>query len=109
MTKHIRDLERLLAVIARQADARLVELRKTNGGHVRASFDRGSQIEEAVQRILDEMERDDEDIEVPTDLQEQVKNILAEDSALRWDEAVAIIAGASEPKLSLDPDEKVTK
>ena len=41
MTKHERELEKLLAAIAQQADARLVELRKTNGGHVRASFDRG--------------------------------------------------------------------
>ena len=41
MTRRDRDLNRLLAAIARQADAKLVELRKTNGGHVRARFDRG--------------------------------------------------------------------
>jgi hypothetical protein len=44
MTKHERELEKLLAAIAQQADARLVELRKTNGGHVRASFDRGGSL-----------------------------------------------------------------
>ena len=36
-----RDLQRLLSAIAEQANARLVEIRKTNGGHVRARFDRG--------------------------------------------------------------------
>ena len=36
-----RDLSRLLSAIAAEANARLIELRKTNGGHVRASFDRG--------------------------------------------------------------------
>jgi hypothetical protein len=45
MTKHTRDLERLLAVIARQADARLVELRKTSGNHVQAKFDRWPQLD----------------------------------------------------------------
>ena len=39
MTKHTRDLDRLLATIALQTNG--VEIRKTNGGHIRARFDRG--------------------------------------------------------------------
>jgi hypothetical protein len=39
--KRQRDLQRLLSAIAAQADARIVEIKKTNGGHIRASFDRG--------------------------------------------------------------------
>ena len=35
------DLERLFATLALQANAKLVEIRKTNGGHIRARFDRG--------------------------------------------------------------------
>jgi hypothetical protein len=41
MTQRDRDLNRLLSAIAAEAGARLVEIRKTNGGHIRASFDRG--------------------------------------------------------------------
>jgi hypothetical protein len=41
MTKHTRELESLLATIALQTDGRLVEIRKTNGRHIRARFDRG--------------------------------------------------------------------
>jgi hypothetical protein len=40
-SRYNRDLERLLATIALRANAKLVEIRKTNGGHVRARFDRG--------------------------------------------------------------------
>jgi hypothetical protein len=39
MTKRTRDLERLLATIALRTNG--VEIRKTNGGHIRARFDRG--------------------------------------------------------------------
>jgi hypothetical protein len=39
MTKRTRDLDRLLATIALQTNG--VEIRKTNGGHIRARFDRG--------------------------------------------------------------------
>ena len=38
---HDRDLERLLATVALQANAKLVEVRKTNHGHIKARFDRG--------------------------------------------------------------------
>jgi hypothetical protein len=69
-------------------------------------FDRGKRIEEAVQQVLDDMEDDDVEIEVPAYLQEQVKKMLDEESALRWDQAVATIAGASMPELSLDPNEE---
>jgi hypothetical protein len=41
VNRRARNLELLLATIALQNEARLVELRKTNGGHVRARFDRG--------------------------------------------------------------------
>ena len=41
MSRRERDLQRLLSAIAEQANARLIEIRKTNGGHVRARFDRG--------------------------------------------------------------------
>jgi hypothetical protein len=40
-SRYDRDLERLLATLALQANAKLVEIRKTNGGHIRPSFDRG--------------------------------------------------------------------
>jgi hypothetical protein len=41
MTKRERELYQLLSQIAERANARLIEIRKTNGGHVRARFDRG--------------------------------------------------------------------
>ena len=41
MTKRERELEKILSAVAERANARLVEVRKTNGGHVRARFDRG--------------------------------------------------------------------
>jgi hypothetical protein len=41
MTKRERELCQLLSQIAERANARLIEIRKTNGGHVRARFDRG--------------------------------------------------------------------
>jgi hypothetical protein len=39
--KRDRDVYKMLATVALQNAARLVELRKTNGGHIRASYDRG--------------------------------------------------------------------
>jgi hypothetical protein len=44
MTRRQRDLERLLTAIARQAGAKLVELRQTNGGHTLARFDHGGPV-----------------------------------------------------------------
>ena len=41
MNARDRDLSRLLSAVAMRAGARLVELRKTGGNHVRARFDRG--------------------------------------------------------------------
>jgi hypothetical protein len=41
MNARDRDLSRLLSAVAMRAGARLVELRKTGGSHVRARFDRG--------------------------------------------------------------------
>ena len=42
MTRRERDLRRLLTVLPERANARLVEIRNANGGHVRAGFDRGA-------------------------------------------------------------------
>ena len=42
MTKRERELAKVLPVVAEQANARLVDIRKTNGGHVRRRFDRGT-------------------------------------------------------------------
>lgn len=39
MTRRDRDLNRLLSAIAAEAGARLVEIRKTNGGHIRSRRD----------------------------------------------------------------------
>jgi hypothetical protein len=41
VTKRDRELHQILSQIGEPANAKLVEIRKTNGGHVRASFDRG--------------------------------------------------------------------
>jgi hypothetical protein len=41
MTKHQRSLKRLLTTIAEQTNTKLIQLRKTNGGHLQARFDRG--------------------------------------------------------------------
>jgi hypothetical protein len=41
MTKHQRGLKRLLNTIAEQTNTKLIQLRKTNGGHLQARFDRG--------------------------------------------------------------------
>jgi hypothetical protein len=40
-SRYNRDLERLLATLALKANAKLVEIRKTHGGHIGARFDRG--------------------------------------------------------------------
>lgn len=42
MTRRYRDLHRLLEHVAAEAGARLLELRQTNGNHLRARFDRGT-------------------------------------------------------------------
>jgi hypothetical protein len=68
-------------------------------------FERGKQIEEAVQSVIDEMPDDTDDIPVPSDLVDQVKQKLKDEPELRWDQAVAKIAGASQPDILLD-DEK---
>jgi hypothetical protein len=41
MTKRERELCQLLSQIAERGNARLIEIRKTDGGHIRARFDRG--------------------------------------------------------------------
>jgi hypothetical protein len=41
VTKRERELEKILSAVAERGNARLIEIRKTNGGHVRARFDRG--------------------------------------------------------------------
>ena len=40
-TKRERELCQKLSQIAERANARLIEIRKTNGGHIQARFDRG--------------------------------------------------------------------
>jgi hypothetical protein len=69
-------------------------------------FDRGRRIEDVVDEALEQFEQDEEETEVPTNLAKQVEKKLKENSTWRWDQAVASIVGASEPKLSLDPKEK---
>ena len=55
MTKHTRDLERLRATIALQTNG--VEIRKTNGGHIRARFDRGPDLRRVdAERLADNKE-----------------------------------------------------
>lgn len=44
MTKRNRDLRQLLQYVATQANARLFEIRHTNGGHLCALFDRGKPV-----------------------------------------------------------------
>ena len=44
MTKRDRELSQVLSAVANQAGARLIELKKTGGGHVRARFDREAPI-----------------------------------------------------------------
>jgi hypothetical protein len=68
-------------------------------------FERGKKIEEAVQIVIDAMPDDTDDIPVPSDLVDQVKQKLKDEPELRWDQAVAKIAGASQPDILLD-DEK---
>jgi len=70
-------------------------------------FEHGSQIEEAVQEVIDAMPENVDDIPVPDDLADQVKKKLKGEPELRWDQAVAAIAGASKPEILLD-DEKST-
>jgi hypothetical protein len=41
MTKRERELCQLLSQIAERGDARSIEIRKTDGGHIPARFDRG--------------------------------------------------------------------
>jgi hypothetical protein len=67
-------------------------------------FERGRRIEKTVEKALRKFEKDEHDsLEVPKDLAGRVRKILANDSALRWDQAVARIVGATKPRLSLDP------
>ena len=51
------------------------------------------------------MPDDTDDIPVPPDLVDRVTKKLKDEPELRWDQAVAKIAGASQPDLLLD-DEK---
>ena len=51
MNRRTRDLERLLAMIALQNEARLVEIRKTNGGHMKGSFEEGAPISIAIREL----------------------------------------------------------
>lgn len=44
MTRHQRDLHRLLQHVAEQANASLAEIRHTGGGHIRATFSRGGPV-----------------------------------------------------------------
>jgi hypothetical protein len=67
-------------------------------------LERGKQIEEAVKEVIDAMPDDADDIPVPSDLVDQVKKKLEDQPQLRWDQAVASVAGASEPRVVLDPE-----
>jgi hypothetical protein len=51
------------------------------------AFHRSHALEEAFEKVKDEMPKAD-DIEVPEDLEDQVRNLLDEHSHLRWDDAV---------------------
>jgi hypothetical protein len=70
-------------------------------------FDRGRRIEEAVEGIIAEIDEAEDEVEVPADIVNQVQKLLAKEPALRWDQALASIVGASRPRLSLDPEEEV--
>ena len=57
-----------------------------------AGMERGKRLQEAFEEIDEELE--EEDIEVPEDLQQRVEKLLKEQPALRWDAAVAEIVKA---------------
>jgi hypothetical protein len=70
-------------------------------------FARGAQIQEIIDEAL--ARHDDEDIEVPHDLEERVRKHLTEHPEVRWDRAVSMIAGVHEAEENdddQDPDDE---
>jgi hypothetical protein len=55
-------------------------------------FARGTRIQKIIDEALESL--DDEDIEIPHDLEERVRKHLTEHPEVRWDRAVSMIAGA---------------
>jgi Topoisomerase 6 subunit A/Spo11, Toprim domain len=64
-------------------------------------FTRAARIQEVVEEVLDQFE--DEDVEVPSDLERKVCKYLEQHPESRWDHAVAEIAGAI---VDLDDDDQ---
>jgi hypothetical protein len=55
------------------------------------AFDRSHQLREKFKEMEDEFEKEDNKIQVPEDLKEQVRAVLAEYGDLRWDDAIQIV------------------
>ena len=66
-------------------------------------FARGVRIQEIIDEAL--ARHDDEDIEVPHDLEERVRKHLTEHPEVRWDRAVSMIAGVHEAEEKGDDQE----
>jgi DNA topoisomerase 6 subunit A-like protein len=69
------------------------------------AFDKSQKIEDAFDDLQEEMP-DEDDVEVPPDLEDQVRKLLDQHSHLRWDEAVHLVL--DEGKLQ-DIEAKKTK
>jgi hypothetical protein len=52
-----------------------------------------AKVEAVIKKAVDNMDEDDEEIEVPEDLEQQVRKYLEDHPTARWDEAVQNIAG----------------
>jgi hypothetical protein len=57
-------------------------------------FANGGRIQDVVDKAIEEL--DNEDVEVPDDLEKHVRDYLAKHPEVRWDQAIASIVGAAE-------------
>jgi hypothetical protein len=81
-------------------------------------FIRNAKVEAVVEEAIDNMDDDDEEIEVPKDLEQQVRKYLEDHPTARWDQAVQSVAnggkddddgGNDEPPPLAPPDPPLPK
>jgi hypothetical protein len=60
------------------------------------AFDRSQRLRAKFEEMQEQFEEDAEDIDVPMDLEERVRAVLAEHAELRWDAAIKIVLNAAE-------------
>ena len=60
-------------------------------------FTRNAKVQEVVDEAIQEIDGDEDEIEVPVDLEKRVRDYLVKHPTVRWDQAVQEIAGKMRP------------